>query len=106
MLTGAQFYGVVCAVVPLYVALFLGYASLKWWGVVTPEQSAGVSRVNALVAMPALVFQIIAFNDPYTMNNRLIAAYCLANGVVLGTSHIPLIRFLQLHNILGHSVVI
>jgi auxin efflux carrier family len=84
MLTGGQFYDVLSAVVPLYVALFLGYGSLKWWRVVTPEQSAGISRFNALVAMPALVFEIIAFNDPYTMNNRLIAAYCLSNGVVLG----------------------
>lgn len=84
MLTGGQFYDVLCAVVPLYVALFLGYGSLKWWGVVTPEQSAGISRLNAIVAMPALVFEIIAFNNPYTMNNRLIAAYCLANAVVLG----------------------
>ncbi|KAG0588745.1 hypothetical protein KC19_2G266000 [Ceratodon purpureus] len=83
MLSGAQFYDVLCAVVPLYVALFLGYGSLKWWGVVTPEQSAGISRFNALVAMPPLVFEIIAFNDPYTMDNKLIAAYCLSNGVVL-----------------------
>ncbi|XP_024394044.1 probable auxin efflux carrier component 9 [Physcomitrium patens] len=83
MLTGGQFYDVLCAVVPLYVALFLGYGSLKWWGVVTPEQSAGISRFNALIAMPPLIFEIIAFNNPYTMNNRLIAAYCLSNGIVL-----------------------
>lgn len=84
MLSGGQFYDVLCAVVPLYVALILGYGSRKWWGVVTPEQSAGISRFNALIAMPPLVFEIIAFNDPYTMNNRLIAAYCLSNAVVLG----------------------
>lgn len=84
MLRGGQFYDVLCAVVPLYVALFLGYGSLRWWGVVTPEQSVGLSRFNALIAVPPLVFEIIAFNDPYTMNNRLIAAYCLSNTVVLG----------------------
>lgn len=84
MLTGGQFYDLLCAVVPLYIALFLGYASLKWWRVLTPEQSAGIGRLNSLVAMPALVFQIIAFNNPYTMNNRLIAAYSLSNIISLG----------------------
>jgi auxin efflux carrier family len=84
MLTGGQFYDLLCAVVPLYIALFLGYASLKWWSVLTPEQSAGIGRLNSLVAMPALIFQIIAFNNPYTMNNGLIYAYCLSNIIILG----------------------
>ena len=96
MLTGGQFYDVLCAVVPLYVALFLGYGSLKWWGVVTPEQSVGINRFNALLCMPLLIFEIIAFSDLYTMNHGLIAAYCLSNSVVLGGTRINSHRLLPM----------
>ncbi|XWS09153.1 hypothetical protein CRYUN_Cryun40dG0061700 [Craigia yunnanensis] len=37
-------YSVLTAVVPLYVTMFLAYASVKWWNIFAPEQCAGINR--------------------------------------------------------------
>ncbi|XP_034903847.1 probable auxin efflux carrier component 8 isoform X2 [Populus alba] len=44
MISIDDLYGVLCAVVPLYVTMFLAYASVKWWNIFTPEQCSGINR--------------------------------------------------------------
>ncbi|CAK9192900.1 unnamed protein product [Sphagnum jensenii] len=74
MITGGDLYNVLSAVVPLYVAMMLAYGSVKWWGILTPQQCMGVNRFVSIFAVPLLSFQFIAGNDPYAMNFRFIAA--------------------------------
>ncbi|KAM6596515.1 hypothetical protein CsatA_007039 [Cannabis sativa] len=83
MITGKDFYQVLSALVPLYAAMTLAYASVLWWKIFTPEQCAGVNRFVALIAIPFLSFQLIAFNNPYDMNFKLILADTLQKIVVL-----------------------
>ncbi|KAL1554742.1 Peptidyl-prolyl cis-trans isomerase NIMA-interacting protein 1 [Salvia divinorum] len=83
MITGADFYHVMTAVVPLYVAMILAYGSVKWWKIFTPDQCSGINRFVALFAVPLLSFHFIASNDPYTMNLRFIAADTLQKLIVL-----------------------
>ncbi|GER51912.1 auxin efflux carrier [Striga asiatica] len=83
MITGTDFYHVMTAVVPLYVAMILAYGSVKWWRIFTPDQCSGINRFVALFAVPLLSFHFISTNDPYTMNLRFIAADTLQKLIVL-----------------------
>ncbi|XP_068305399.1 probable auxin efflux carrier component 1c [Pyrus communis] len=83
MITLSDFYHVMTAVVPLYVAMILAYGSVKWWKIFTPDQCSGINRFVALFAVPLLSFHFISTNDPYNMNTRFIAADTLQKLIVL-----------------------
>lgn len=83
MITGKDFYNVMTAMVPLYVAMILAYGSVKWWKIFTPDQCSGINRFVALFAVPLLSFHFIASNNPYQMNLRFIAADTLQKIIVL-----------------------
>ncbi|XP_051113791.1 probable auxin efflux carrier component 1c [Andrographis paniculata] len=84
MITASDFYHVMTAVVPLYVAMILAYGSVKWWKIFTPDQCSGINRFVALFAVPLLSFHFIATNDPYAMNLRFVGADTLQKLMVLG----------------------
>ncbi|CAI0400437.1 unnamed protein product [Linum tenue] len=83
MITGSDFYHVMTAMVPLYVAMFLAYGSVKWWKIFTPDQCSGINRFVALFAVPLLSFHFISTNDPYAMNFHFIAADTLQKIIIL-----------------------
>ena len=83
MITGTELYNIFAAIVPLYFAMLLGFASVKWWKIFTPEQCTGINRVVALFAVPLLCFHIVATNNPYIMNFRFIAGDSLQKVVIL-----------------------
>ncbi|WVZ81844.1 hypothetical protein U9M48_029176 [Paspalum notatum var. saurae] len=83
MITGADFYHVMTAMVPLYVAMILAYGSVRWWRIFSPDQCSGINRFVALFAVPLLSFHFISTNNPYTMNLRFIAADTLQKLIVL-----------------------
>ncbi|XP_059640989.1 probable auxin efflux carrier component 1c [Cornus florida] len=83
MISLSDFYHVMTAVVPLYVAMILAYGSVKWWKIFSPDQCSGINRFVALFAVPLLSFHFISTNDPYTMNLRFIAADTLQKLIVL-----------------------
>ncbi|CAN6350117.1 unnamed protein product [Urochloa humidicola] len=83
MISWHDLYTVLCAVVPLYVAMILAYGSVRWWGVLTPDQCSGINRFVAVFAVPLLSFHCIAASDPYAMNLRFVAADTLQKAVVL-----------------------
>ncbi|GMH29413.1 hypothetical protein Nepgr_031256 [Nepenthes gracilis] len=83
MITLADLYHVLTAVVPLYVAMILAYGSVKWWKIFSAEQCSGINRFVALFAVPLLSFHFISANNPYAMNYRFIAADTLQKVIVL-----------------------
>uniref|UniRef100_A0A7N0V0F8 Auxin efflux carrier component n=1 Tax=Kalanchoe fedtschenkoi TaxID=63787 RepID=A0A7N0V0F8_KALFE len=83
MISLTDFYHVMTAVVPLYVAMILAYGSVKWWKIFTPDQCSGINRFVALFAVPLLSFHFISTNNPYTMNLRFIAADTLQKLIIL-----------------------
>ncbi|KAF3518971.1 hypothetical protein DY000_02063824 [Brassica cretica] len=83
MITATDFYHVMTAMVPLYVAMILAYGSVKWWKIFTPDQCSGINRFVALFAVPLLSFHFIAANNPYAMNLRFLAADSLQKIIVL-----------------------
>lgn len=93
MITWKDFYTVMAAVVPLYVAMILGYGSVRWWRIFSPDQCSGINRFVAVFAVPLLSFHFIATNDPYAMDLRFITADTLQKVIVLAAlavwSNIP-----------------
>ncbi|KAJ6850712.1 putative auxin efflux carrier component 3a [Iris pallida] len=85
MISVHDLYTVLTAVVPLYVAMLLAFASVRWWHVFTPEQCSGINRFVAIFAVPLLSFHFISTNDPYAMNLRFVAADSLQKLVVLAS---------------------
>ncbi|XP_004512743.1 probable auxin efflux carrier component 1c [Cicer arietinum] len=83
MITLTDFYHVMTAMVPLYVAMILAYGSVKWWKIFSPDQCSGINRFVALFAVPLLSFHFIASNNPYKMNLRFLAADTLQKIIVL-----------------------
>ncbi|CAH1428871.1 unnamed protein product [Lactuca virosa] len=83
MITGHDFYTVMSAMVPLYVAMILAYGSVRWWKIFTPDQCSGINRFVAIFAVPLLSFHFISMNNPYAMNFRFIAADTLQKVIML-----------------------
>jgi len=83
MITLLDFYHVMTAMVPLYVAMILAYGSVKWWKIFSPDQCSGINRFVALFAVPLLSFHFIASNNPYKMNLRFLAADTLQKIIIL-----------------------
>ncbi|KAL5098216.1 hypothetical protein RYX36_002543 [Vicia faba] len=83
MINGKDVYKIVESIFPLYVALMLGYGSIKWWKIFTADQCAGVNRFVATFAVPTLTFIYIIPIDPYHMNWRIIIADTLQKIVTL-----------------------
>ncbi|EYU30062.1 hypothetical protein ABFS82_05G041000 [Erythranthe guttata] len=83
MISWHDLYVVLTAVVPLYVAMFLAYGSVRWWKIFTPDQCSGINRFVAIFAVPLLSFHFISKNDIYAMNFRFIAADTLQKIIML-----------------------
>ncbi|XP_006605369.1 auxin efflux carrier component 7-like isoform X3 [Glycine soja] len=83
MITWGDFYTVMSAVIPLYVAMILAYGSVRWWKIFSPDQCSGINRFVAIFAVPLLSFHFISLNNPYAMNFRFIAADTLQKIIML-----------------------
>nr|BAH47610.1 auxin:hydrogen symporter/transporter [Zinnia elegans] len=83
MITAHDFYTVMAAMVPLYVAMILAYGSVRWWKIFSPDQCSGINRFVAIFAVPLLSFHFISLNNPYQMNFRFIAADTLQKIIML-----------------------
>ncbi|KAG8501764.1 hypothetical protein CXB51_003950 [Gossypium anomalum] len=77
-------YKVVVAMVPLYVALMLGYGSVKWWGIFTPEQCDAINRLVCYFTLPLFAVEFTSHVDPFEMNYRFIGADTISKLVIVG----------------------
>lgn len=76
-------YKVIEATVPLYVALILGYGSVKWWHIFTPDQCNAINRFVAYFTLPLFTFEFSAHIDPFHMNYRFIAADVISKAIIV-----------------------
>ncbi|KAE8692573.1 putative auxin efflux carrier component 4 [Hibiscus syriacus] len=76
-------YKVVVAMVPLYVALVLGYGSVKWWGIFTPEQCDAINRLVCYFTLPLFTIEFTSHIDPFEMNYRFIGADTVSKLVIV-----------------------
>ncbi|KAH6820881.1 Auxin efflux carrier family protein [Perilla frutescens var. hirtella] len=84
MIESGDIYKVVVAMTPLYVALGLGYASVKWWRMFKPDQCDAINRFNCYFIIPFFTFQFTAGVNPYAMNFRFLAGDVIAKAICGG----------------------
>ncbi|KAI3460516.1 hypothetical protein Pfo_017179 [Paulownia fortunei] len=83
MISGDDFYKVMCAMVPLYFAMLVAYVSVKWCKIFSAGQCSGINRFVAVFAVPVLSFHFISQNNPYQMDTKFILADTLSKAFVL-----------------------
>ncbi|KAK9062451.1 hypothetical protein SSX86_019637 [Deinandra increscens subsp. villosa] len=76
-------YKVVAATVPLYVALLLGYGSVRWWHIFTHEQCDAINRFVCFFTLPLFTFEFTAHIDPFNMNYRFIGADAISKVIIV-----------------------
>ncbi|GMI78889.1 PIN-FORMED 5 [Hibiscus trionum] len=76
-------YKVVAAMVPLYVALMLGYGSVKWWGIFTPEQCDAINRLVCYFTLPLFTVEFTSHINPFEMNYRFIGADAISKVIIV-----------------------
>ncbi|KAL2643223.1 hypothetical protein R1flu_010810 [Riccia fluitans] len=82
MLTALDFWHLVEHIIPVYVVVILAYALTKS-NLIAPEHAPGISRWVSLLGVPSYVFHLLAFNDPYQMSLRLVAADVVSKALAL-----------------------
>ncbi|CAH2072602.1 unnamed protein product [Thlaspi arvense] len=83
MISGGDVYKVIEAMVPLYVALILGYGSVKWWNIFTRDQCDAINRLVCYFTLPLFTIEFTAHVDPFDMNYRFIAADVLSKVLIV-----------------------
>lgn len=76
-------YKVVAAMVPLYVALMLGYGSVKWWKIFTPDQCDAINRLVCYFTLPLFTFEFTAHTDPFKWDYMFIAADVVSKVIIV-----------------------
>ncbi|MED6196573.1 Auxin efflux carrier component 5 [Stylosanthes scabra] len=76
-------YKVIVAMVPLYVALMLGYGSVKWWRIIPREQCDAINRLVCYFTMPLFTFEFTAHIDPFKMNFLFIGADTISKFIIV-----------------------
>ncbi|KVH87748.1 Auxin efflux carrier [Cynara cardunculus var. scolymus] len=76
-------YKVVIAMFPLYVALILGYGSVKWWHMFKPDHCDSINRLNCYFIMPFFTFEFTTCIDPYKFNYRFAVADAISKVIIL-----------------------
>ncbi|CAL5082246.1 unnamed protein product [Urochloa decumbens] len=83
MIGWGDVYKVVAAMAPLYFALGLGYGSVRWWKLFTPDQCDAVNRLVAFFSVPFFAFDFASRIDPFALSYRVLAADALAKLAVV-----------------------
>ncbi|KAH7684780.1 Membrane transport protein [Dioscorea alata] len=83
MIGVGEIYKVVVAVAPLYTALGLGYGSVRWWHIFTPEQCEAINLLVSYLTLPFFTFEFTIHADPFSMNYQFILADVISKLVIV-----------------------
>lgn len=76
-------YKVIVAMVPLYVALILGYCSVKWWRLFTPDNCDAINRLVCYFTLPLFNLDFTAHSDPFEWNYKFLAADAISKVIIV-----------------------
>ncbi|KAI3853575.1 hypothetical protein MKW98_025092 [Papaver atlanticum] len=79
----SDIYKVVVAMTPLYVALVLGYGSVKWWKIFTKEQCDAINKFVCYFTLPLFTFEFSSHVDPFEWNYKFIAADGISKVIIV-----------------------
>ncbi|KAK4780251.1 hypothetical protein SAY87_016357 [Trapa incisa] len=83
MIGWTDVYKVIEATVPLYVALLMGYGSVRWWRIFTAEQCDAITRLVCYFTLPLFTFEFTAHVDPFEWNYMFIAADVISKAIIV-----------------------
>ncbi|XP_073306525.1 auxin efflux carrier component 5-like [Primulina huaijiensis] len=81
MIGWEDIYKIVEAMLPLYVALALGYISVKWLRMFKTNECDAINRFNCYFIIPFFTFHFTSGVDPYHMNFRFLGADVVAKAI-------------------------
>ncbi|XP_049392204.1 auxin efflux carrier component 5-like [Solanum stenotomum] len=82
MIEWLDIYKVIEAMMPLYLALGLGYGSVKWWHKLSAEHCDAINRLNYFFVLPFFTFDFISQVNPYKMNYLFICGDLIAKAII------------------------
>ncbi|KAI3668973.1 hypothetical protein L6452_40190 [Arctium lappa] len=85
MIGWEDIYNVLSTMFPLYVALILGYGSVKWWHIFNPDHCDAINQLNYYFIMPLFAFDFTSRINPDEMNHLFIAADLISKTIILLT---------------------
>ncbi|KAM3276508.1 hypothetical protein ACQJBY_044738 [Aegilops geniculata] len=83
MIGWGDVYRVAAAMAPLYFALGLGYGSVRWWKLFTPDHCDAVNRLVVYFAFPLFGFDFTARAGSFAAGYRVLAADAVAKLIVV-----------------------
>ncbi|RZC47411.1 hypothetical protein C5167_040384 [Papaver somniferum] len=83
MIGMSDIYKVIVAMTPLYVALVLGYGSVKWWKIFTREQCDAINKFVCYFTLPLFTFEFSSHVDPFEWNYKFIAADGISKVIIV-----------------------
>ncbi|CAI9299085.1 unnamed protein product [Lactuca saligna] len=83
MIGWEDIYKVLASMFPLYVALILGYGSVKWWHMFKPDHCDAINQLNCYFIMPLFTFDFTTRVNPYKMNFRFLGADAISKAVII-----------------------
>lgn len=83
MIGWEDIYKVVVAMAPLYVALILGYGSVKWWNIFTREQCDAINHLVSFFTLPLFTVEFTTHIDPFQMNYLFIGGDAISKLIIV-----------------------
>ncbi|XP_077227454.1 auxin efflux carrier component 5-like [Tasmannia lanceolata] len=83
MIGWADVYKVVESMTPLYLALCLGYGSVRWWHMFTPDQCVAINRLVYVFSLPLLTFELTTSIESFKMNYQFIFADAISKLITI-----------------------
>ncbi|KAL5703144.1 Auxin efflux carrier component 5 [Ranunculus cassubicifolius] len=83
MIGAEDVYKVVVAMTPLYVALILGYGSVKWWKIFTPEQCDAINKLVCFFTLPLFTLEFTTHADPFEWNYAFVGADAISKVIIV-----------------------
>lgn len=74
---------VIVATMPLYVALILGYGSVKWWRLFKPDQCDAINRLVCYFTLPLFNLDFTAHSNPFKWDYKFLAADALSKVIIV-----------------------
>lgn len=74
---------VIVATVPLYVALILGYGSVKWWRLFKADQCDAINRLVCYFTLPLFNLDFTAHSNPFEWNYKFLAADAMSKVIIV-----------------------
>ncbi|KAK9692200.1 hypothetical protein RND81_09G248000 [Saponaria officinalis] len=83
MISLEDVYKVLVAMVPLYVALILGYGSIKWWRLFKLNECDAINRLVCYFTLPLFNFDFTAHSDPFKWDYKFLAADAISKFIIV-----------------------